>query len=289
VDYYVGGMEHATLHFLYARLFYRIIKNLGLIQNTALEPFKRVITQGLVLKDGAKMSKSKGNIVNPSTIIQTYGADCVRFAIVSAAPLWLDLEWQSAGLIGAFRFLNDLYKFCHDYSKFTKDSQYSAYKNSTVNMNKQQLLYENINLALEDIENLKFNTFASYCIKILHLLKTFSLQSDLLLIEEGLQILLSLLHPISPHVTQYLWYNLDFGDNILQNSFPNKKNCNAKIVKIIVQINGKFINTFDIDVQLTKEQMIAYIKEKCSKKLLKIVITQIVHIPNKIINFVSQK
>ncbi|PMP93460.1 MAG: leucine--tRNA ligase, partial [Desulfurella sp.] len=155
VDQYIGGIEHAVMHLLYARYFTKVLRDLGYVESS--EPFKRLLTQGMVIKDGAKMSKSKGNVVDPDDIVNTYGADTARLFILFAAPVDKDLEWSDEGIEGSFRFLNRLYRLIANYAFKVKDAPLQG----TLTPRIKELLYE-INSCVQkvtnDIENYHFNT-----------------------------------------------------------------------------------------------------------------------------------
>lgn len=287
VDQYIGGMEHATLHFLYARFFYRLMNELGLVIGT--EPFDKVMNQGLILKDGLKMSKSKGNIVNPQEVIEKYGADVLRLFIINAAPVDKNLEWDSAAIVGSERFLKKLWSYAHKVIDFNKSSEsilnhdlptsYETYNN-------QEFLDE-LERALKDMHKMKFNTVVSSCMKMLEILR----KGDILFAKTGLHILLRLLHPFAPHITHYLWQTLNIGHDILLTQFPTpiQTQTSAHHFTLVVQHNGKKIGTVSIPVNLSQELIEAQvltssiaIKTLANKTLLKII-----YVEKKLINLIT--
>ena len=252
VDQYVGGVEHAIMHLLYARFFHKLLRDHGLLNSD--EPFKSLLTQGMVLKGGVKMSKSKGNIVNPDLLIDRYGADTVRFFSMFASPPEQSLEWSDSGVEGAFRFLKRLWQFA-EAQNFIKDlheqtlteSSYRIDWDTAPNAIKQlrKHLYELLSQVQFDYTRHQFNTVASGCMKLLHKI----IEADELnkapytqsLVYEGLSILLRLLAPITPHICHALWRNLGYGKQIIDAPWPKVLKTALKLdeIEYVVQINGK--------------------------------------------------
>lgn len=248
VDQYIGGIEHAVMHLLYARFIYKVMRDEGLLHSN--EPFKRLLTQGMVLKDGAKMSKSKGNTVDPNTLIDRYGADTVRFFILFAAPPEQSLEWSDHGVEGAHRFLRKLWQFTYQVTFIPEMNQadengYSVHweeaPHSIKQFRKEQ--HEILVQALHDYEKSQFNTVASACMKLLNNLG--KIPADELfgqhLIHESLSFLLRLLAPLCPHITHHLWRELGYGQQILKAPWPKaaKEALRLDKVEYTIQVNGK--------------------------------------------------
>lgn len=252
VDFYVGGVEHAVMHLLYARFLHKVMRDFDLLNSD--EPFAKLMTQGMVLKDGAKMSKSKGNTVDPNALIEQYGADTVRLFSMFAAPPEQSLEWSDAGVDGAYRFMRRLYAYAHDYEaihivnealqdgiRIPLDWAQASDELKQVRREVHQLLQQ----ALYDYERHQFNTVVSACMKILNLLQT--LDNDVShaykahLTHEGFGILLRLLAPITPHVCHFLWQSCGYGDDVLTSKWPrvSKEALKAEHFEFVVQINGK--------------------------------------------------
>jgi leucyl-tRNA synthetase len=236
VDQYVGGVEHAVMHLLYARFIHKVMRDQGLLNSD--EPFKRLLTQGMVLKDGAKMSKSKGNIVDPQALIERYGADTVRLFSVFAAPPEQSLEWSDSGVEGAGRFLKKLYTFAHENELLFKEEatsdrngecskiEWSTIDNELATLRRE--LYTLLKQVTYDYERLQLNTVVSTCMKMLSILQQLLSARDSgndthaysHVIYKGLSILLRVLSPVAPHITQHLWKTLGYGDSILRTTWP---------------------------------------------------------------------
>lgn len=250
VDQYIGGIEHAVMHLLYARFFHKILRDEGLLNSN--EPFTRLLTQGMVLKDGAKMSKSKGNVVDPRDLMDRYGADTIRFFILFAAPPEQSLEWSDHGVEGSHRFLKKLWQLAHRFSFIQEMNQ--TYQGNSLNVihwdeapaSIKQLrkeYHEIVSQALHDYEKSQFNTVASACMKLLNCItktptdETFGQH----LIWEGMSLLLRLLSPICPHITHYLWRELSYGQNILKAPWVKaaKEALRLDTIHYVIQVNGK--------------------------------------------------
>ena len=172
VDAYVGGIEHAVLHLLYSRFIYKVMRDLELVQNN--EPFLKLIPQGMVLKDGAKMSKSKGNVVDPDHLIEKYGADTIRLFVIFAAPPEHSLEWSDSGVEGSHRFLNKLWAFAYEHQKLIqtesladKEHPLNWKKASQPTLADRREIHALLQSAQHDYKRLQLNTVASTCMKLL--------------------------------------------------------------------------------------------------------------------------
>lgn len=281
VDEYIGGIEHAVLHLLYARFFTKLLRDLGYINIS--EPFARLLTQGMVLKDGAKMSKSKGNVVEPKSIITTYGADSARLFILFAAPPIKELEWSDDALKGAYNFLNRLYNNASnikeldfatlDFSNLNEAQKYARKK-----------VYEALLKSNSVFSNREypFNTLIASCMEALNALIA---QSNDNVWYEGYYILLNILEPIVPHIC----HELSEKYFKLQNFRELKIDSNAlksENITLAVSINGKRRAEFSISANATKEQIIARAKEEVAKWLENKEISKEILVPNKLVNFV---
>lgn len=299
VDQYIGGIEHAIMHLLYARFVHKLLRDEGLLNTD--EPFTNLLTQGMVLKDGAKMSKSKGNVVSPTSMIQKFGADTVRLFIIFAAPPEQSLEWSDTGVEGSYRFIKRIYHYAlqvkdeikslnvRDYCPIDISSASSKIRDIRKEMH--QLLRQ----ANHDMEKLQFNTVVSACMKLLNVLHEVDISekdnpTNFVVIQEGLSILLKLLAPITPHLSHYLWRELDFGQDISKSSWPKVDNRALKTdtINLVVQINGKLRGQISIpsnanqetitDLVLTDPTVKRFLGDKTHKK--------IIIVPNKLINIV---
>ena len=303
VDQYVGGIEHAVMHLLYARFIHKVLRDFGFVN--VKEPFKNLLTQGMVLKDGAKMSKSKGNTVDPQSLIEHYGADTARlFSMFASAPEQT-LEWSDSGVEGSYRFLKKLWQFAFlnqsmviDENILRKenydfDTGYEGITKEQKDFRRQ--MYNLLKQASVDMQKLQFNTVVSAGMKLFNLLLTVNkFSGDIAvnngLIHEGLSILLRILNPIVPHITQYLWNKLEFGSCILKASWP--KVCDAALkadkIELVVQINGKKRATINVKSDATEKDIeeIVLQDKKIQVYLENSVIKKIVLIPKRLINIV---
>ncbi|QHG92623.1 leucine--tRNA ligase [Coxiella endosymbiont of Amblyomma sculptum] len=292
VDQYVGGIEHAVMHLLYTRFFHKALRDLGLLHSD--EPFSRLLTQGMVLKDGVKMSKSKGNIIAPKSLIAKYGSDAVRLFVIFAAPPEQDLEWSENGVAGVHRFLRKLWNLANRFKSSLlvinqkKGLHYRQQKKNSSKNNKriQYIMYTYLLQANNDMERNQFNTVVSASMKILNLLLVVSNKPDdeskSLLLHEGLGILLRLLSPITPHITHFLWKLLGFGENILDAPWPKVDLKDLQTfqteIDVVVQINGKFRSRIQVsandtdklieDLALNQDSIKRYISGKKIKNVI---------------------
>ncbi|MCE9550380.1 MAG: class I tRNA ligase family protein, partial [Betaproteobacteria bacterium] len=368
VDQYVGGIEHAILHLLYARFFNKLMRDEGLFGETALtstsqekgeqtlrqksvdEPFTNLLTQGMVIaptffregtagkklwinpaevdietdsrgrpvgaklrSDGQpvviggteKMSKSKNNGVDPQIIIDQYGADTARFFIIFAAPPEQTLEWSDAGVEGAFRFLRRIWNFA-----YSNKNEIGIYRNDSNQKsdeyylralsNEQMDIYREMHVALKqanfDLQRLQFNTVASACMKILKALEqqmamvTSGMDTKAMVITNGLSILLRLLSPIAPHITQTLWQELGYGDDILSAPWPEVDEA-ALIqdeIELIIQVNGKLRGKLRVakDADHAMLEQLALTYPSVEKLLAGQAAKKIIVVPGRLINVV---
>lgn len=296
VDQYIGGIEHAVMHLLYARFMHKLLRDQGLLNSN--EPFTRLLTQGMVLKGGAKMSKSKGNVVVPLPLIKKYGADTVRLFSMFAAPPDQDLEWSDTGVEGAYRFLKKLWGFAHKVSATlqTMNEQQVAKNNNEIEdaelKNKRKELHDYLKQANQDFERLQFNTVVSACMKILNVMVKLSPdeEHERTLIYEGLNVLLRLLSPITPHITHKLWQELGFGEDILKAGWPkhNARAIEVSHVEMIVQINGKLRARIQVSPQADKATIenAALNQENIQRHLLNKQLKKVIIVPQKLVNIV---
>ncbi len=292
VDQYIGGIEHAILHLLYARFFNKLLRDEGLINNN--EPFKNLLTQGMVLKDGAKMSKSKGNTVDPAEMIAKYGADTVRTFILFAAPPTQDLEWSDSGLEGAHRFINKVYRLA---SSFIQDKANNAI-GTLENLNKtqqgiRQKTHQTLGKITDDISRRHlFNTAIAALMELSNTLSKFTDTSEgsMAVRKESLQILLKTLSPIAPHLCHHLWLELGNTQAIVNEPWPSVDE--AALVQnelqIIVQVNGKLRAKLMVDADTDKAQVeaLALADENVVKFTDKKTVVKVVVVPNKLVNIV---
>ena len=254
VDQYVGGIEHACLHLLYARFYHKLMRDADMYPADAdgryNEPFTRLLCQGMVLKDGAKMSKSKGNTVDPQELIDAYGADTARLFILFAAPPLQSLEWSDEGVKGCARFLGRLWAAATALPAANADgngNHGNNENNNTTTSEKTQAVRRSIHQILQkadyDMQRQKFNNIPSAAMRILNALQTLNNDDsgDIVVLREGMSIVLRLLAPAVPHITQALWQRLGFGDVIAEAPWPLADNTDADNapIPLVVQVNGK--------------------------------------------------
>ena len=305
VDQYIGGIEHAVLHLLYARFINKVLCDLRLLTNP--EPFTNLLTQGLVLYNGVKMSKSKGNVIDPQDLIELYGADTVRLFIIFAAPPEQSLEWSAAGVDGSARFIKRLWTFAYQYhqaiqaaNKLGQDiltstaGQDGASKSQQLS-NKIYAILAQINY---DYNRQQFNTVVSGCMKILNILNAAVADiGDCLVIEESvtlshcLSILLRCLAPIIPHVTHKLWQCLHYPGIIVDAPWPQAAMLNVAVehITIVVQINGKMRTSIAVAATATNDDIaaLALAEPKVHALLANQQIKKFIFVPHKVINIVT--
>jgi len=263
VDQYIGGVEHAILHLLYSRFFTKVFYDLGYCKNE--EPFENLLTQGMVLKDGAKMSKSKGNVVSPEDIIATYGADTARMFILFAAPPERDLEWSDQGVEGCYRFLNRVWRLVASVNESLKDAP-SKPQGSLVGVNREmrRITHYTIKKVTEDIsQRFNFNTAVSAIMELVNAMYQYKdvpeSDRDPAVMREGVETILVLLAPFAPHITEELWEAIGNTKSIHMQPWPqyDKEAIVEEEITIVVQINGKVRDRMlvpaDIDLEAMKE------------------------------------
>lgn len=277
VDLYVGGQEHAVLHLLYARFWHLVLYDLDLVPVS--EPFMKLVNQGMILgPNNEKMSKSRGNVINPDDIIEQYGADTLRVYEMFMGPITASLPWQENGLVGISKFLTRVYRL------FT-DKEYQEKISQDNNNNLNHIYHQTVAKVTKDIENLDFNTaiaqlmiFINYCYK------------SSTLYQEYLTNFVKLLNPFAPHLSEELWLLLKNKDSISKASWPkfDKKYLVNATVVIAIQINGKTKLTLEIDNNLSQNQTLELVENniKVQSYLQNKTIIKKICIANKIVNFV---
>ena len=284
VDQYIGGIEHAILHLLYARFFTKVLRDLGYTNST--EPFKRLLTQGMVLKDGAKMSKSKGNVVDPDLIVEKYGADTARLFMMFAAPPTKELEWNDSAVDGAYRFIKKFFERAENVTT----SSLEAFKNiehsslSKEEKEARKKVYEALLKSNEVFtKTYTFNTLIASSMEALNALQA---QKNELVWAEGYYILTNILEPIIPHAC---WE--------LSNRLFELKNFDGKIeikeevfalesIVLAVTVNGKKRCEIEVSPEATKDEILATAKIASAKWLGNSELVKEIVVPNKLVNFV---
>ncbi len=294
VDQYIGGIEHAVLHLLYARFFHKALRDLGLLNSD--EPFTRLLTQGMVLKDGSKMSKSKGNTVDPAILLKQYGADTMRLFIIFAAPPTASLEWSDSGIAGSHRFLLRLWEQAHKSQLHLSQVEIDPLQKFKETTNIRYDLHLIVQQVSHDYERQQFNTLVSGAMKILNLLEKENLarQTDAQkhFLSEGFSLLLRILAPITPHISAFLWTELGYPGSILDAPWPkvDPEALKRDEIALVVQINGKLKATLQVPAQSDQKSIEALILENThlAKHLKGQAIQKVIYVPNRLINFVVE-
>lgn len=292
VDQYVGGIEHAILHLLYARFFNKLMRDVGLIKND--EPFTNLLTQGMVLKDGSKMSKSKGNTVDPQQLIDTYGADTARLFMMFAAPPDQSLEWADSGVEGASRFLRRLWKAAYEHISLGEIKAYQSGELTTELKNLRLQLHLTIEKVGDDYgRRHSFNTAISSVMELMNALAKIEATDEVTrsVRQEVLQNVALLLSPIVPHICQALWQELCPASHILCASWPasDKTAMVQDTVEYVVQVNGKLRGNLTVSCEASKEaiETLTLAQDFVMKFLVDgTSVRKIIVVPNKLVNVV---
>jgi len=293
VDLYVGGIEHAILHLLYARFITKVLRDLGLLNID--EPFKKLLTQGMVLKDGAKMSKSKGNTVDPKALIDQYGTDTVRVFSIFAAPPEQSLEWSDSGVEGAYRFLKRLWSLAYDnqdvltqYATLFEQTDWQTL--STEAKATRREIHLILQQAQYDMERLQLNTVVSGSMKLLNTLQKIDADKQAPVFCEGFSLLLRLLSPIAPHITQHLWQQLGYGTLIVQADWPKVDTAilESDQIELVIQVNGKLRGSITVDRETDKAtiEQLAIEQPKIQALIDGKSIKRMIVVPHKLVNIV---
>ena len=294
VDQYIGGIEHAILHLLYSRFFTKLLRDEGIVKTS--EPFTNLLTQGMVLKDGAKMSKSKGNTVDPQEMISKYGADTARLFILFAAPPTQDLEWSDSGIEGAHRFINKFFRLVTGFIKLKEGVEIS--KIDDLNLNEEQRsVRQKTHLALKKVgddfgRRHSFNTAIATMMELNNLVSRYAdtSQQGMAVKQEAIEIMVKCLSPVMPHVCHHLWFLLGGKNAVVDSQWPevDESALIQERVQIIAQVNGKLrakiMAPLDSDNQAVQE--IALSDEKIVKFTMDKQIIKVIVVPNKLINIV---
>jgi leucyl-tRNA synthetase len=289
VDQYIGGVEHAILHLMYARFINKVLRDEELV--SVDEPFQNLLTQGMVLKDGAKMSKSLGNIVSPEEIVMRYGADTARLFILFASPPDRDLEWSDQGVEGCFKFLNRVWRLSEELIEKINYNKGSN-NDSEIHVKLKKLVHKAIKKVTEDIEErFNFNTAISAIMELvngMNTLKDGKMSTDAM--REAVENLLLLLAPFAPHITDELWEKLGKKKSIHLMPWP-KYDPNLLIedrIEVVIQINGKLRGKISLEMGVSEEAMKqAALEHKKVKQVLKEKkMIKVITVPGKLVNVV---
>jgi leucyl-tRNA synthetase len=299
VDQYIGGIEHAVLHLLYARFYTKVLRDLGMVKVD--EPFTALLSQGMVIKDGAKMSKSKGNVVDPDDLIRTFGADTARLFSLFAAPPEKDLDWNDHGVEGASRFLNRVWRFVVAHSDALKIASRRASPTTDEGRAFRRTIHETIRRVSDDIErDFHFNTAISAVMELVNAIYAFeSAAADRMaggeraaLLREAVETVLLLLGPIAPHVSEELWAQLGHRDSLFEQPWPTP-DAGAlvrKEVTLVVQVDGKVRSRLQVDVDAPEEriQRLALEDDKVQPWVRQRAVERVVVVANRLVNIVTR-
>ena len=300
VDQYIGGIEHAVLHLLYARFYTKVLRDLGLTK--ADEPFVALLSQGMVIKDGAKMSKSKGNVVDPDDLIRTFGADTARLFSLFAAPPEKDLDWNDHGVEGGSRFLNRVWRFVLAHVEEIKNVGRDAAPSTDTGRAFRRVIHETIARVTADIErDFHFNTAVSAIMELVNALYAFE-QASLdgmprsertALLREAVETTLLLLGPFCPHVTEELWAQLGHEESLFLHRWPEvDPTALAKSeVTVIVQVDGKVRSRLTVDVDASEDDVrrLALADDRVRPWVATHEVARVVVVPNRLVNIVTRR
>ena len=293
VDLYIGGIEHAILHLLYARFYHKLLRDAGLVSSN--EPFKRLLTQGMVLKDGAKMSKSLGNTVDPEALINEYGADTVRLFIMFAAPPEQSLEWSDEGVKGAFRFLRRLWDLVQRHVS-ASGAMLPAIDRQGLSAAQKELrrqVHDTIAKVSDDLSRrYTFNTAIAATMELVNATARFNVadDTDRALVQEALESVVLLLSPIVPHICHVLWQQLGHQSAVIDAVWP-EADAEARVadsVTLIVQVNGKLRARIELpaDASADVAEAMALGNDNVQRFIDGKEIRKVIVVPGKLVNVV---
>jgi leucyl-tRNA synthetase len=297
VDQYIGGIEHAVLHLLYSRFFTMVLRDMGIIREG--EPYTRLLTQGMVIKDGAKMSKSRGNVVDPDEIVSKYGTDTIRLFMLFASPPERDLEWSERGVEGAFRFLNRVWRLVNNHFNDIKQVQEApaALQHLPENLKAiRRKTHQTIRKVTRDIEDrYHFNTAIAAIMELtneLYLLRYDREEKEeaLPVIKEALESLIMLLYPFTPHISEEIWKELGGSETLTRRPWPeyDESIASEEEISIVIQINGKMRSLIRVEADTGDEEIKALAME--NEKIVSLTkdkdLKKVIVVPKKLVNIV---
>lgn len=297
VDQYIGGIEHAILHLLYSRFFVKVLRDAGLVDYD--EPFSNLLTQGMVIKDGAKMSKSLGNVVSPEEILSKYGADTARLFILFAAPPERELEWSDQGVEGSFRFLNRIWRIVQAFEAVLaqKVTEYDHSNLNEADKDLRRVLHSSIKKVTNDIETrFNFNTAISTMMELVNALyayKEAAKEPNAGLIYEAISDLIKMMSPFVPHITEELWRGaIDANSSVHEQSWPECDEEALKVdnVEIVLQVNGKVRGRLTVPAEATKEELekIAMADANVQAHIGDATVRKVICVPGRLVNIVAK-
>jgi len=296
VNQYIGGIEHAVLHLLYSRFFTKVLRDMGYL--TVDEPFENLLTQGMVIKDGAKMSKSKGNVVDPDQMVEAYGADTVRLFCLFASPPEKDLEWSDQGVEGSFRFISRIWRLVAENEKALREAvpYEGGAQLSKPLRDLHRKTHQTIRKVSEDIhDRFHFNTAIASVMELVNMM--YQLQESppsddryWPVMKEGVEAMVLLLSPIVPHVAEELWRGLGHEESIVNAPWPRwrEEALEADEMLIVVQVNGKLRSRVTVSARAGREEMerAALQDERVQDFIAGKDIRKVVVVPGKLVNIV---
>lgn len=297
VDQYIGGIEHAILHLLYSRFFVKVLRDAGLVDYD--EPFSNLLTQGMVIKDGAKMSKSLGNVVSPEEILSKYGADTARLFILFAAPPERELEWSDQGVEGSFRFLNRIWRIVQAFEAVLaqKVTEYDHSNLTEADKDLRRVLHNSIKKVTSDIEiRFNFNTAISTMMELVNALyayKEAAKEPNAGLVYEAISDLIKMMSPFVPHITEELWRGaIDANSSVHEQSWPECDEEALKVdnVEIVLQVNGKVRGRLTVPAEVTKEELekIAMADANVQAHIGDATVRKVICVPGRLVNIVAK-
>lgn len=297
VDQYIGGVEHAILHLMYSRFFTKALNDFGLL--SAREPFQNLLTQGMVLKDGSKMSKSKGNVVSPEEIIKKYGADTARLFILFASPPERDLEWSDQGVEGSFRFLKRVWRLAYNYINDPAKNAVMDGKGSqgqeltSADRDLRRLLHGTIKKVTDDItQRYNFNTAISAIMELVNGLYLYrdKEKQNMSLVKEAIDTLIVLLAPFTPHFSEELWEATGHQNSVHRQPWPaySEEALVAEEIEVVLQINGKVRDRIVVPAQYGPQELEKAVLEmdKAKAAIEGKTLVKVITVPGKLVNIV---
>jgi leucyl-tRNA synthetase len=299
VDQYVGGIEHAILHLLYSRFFTKALKDFGLLNFD--EPFKKLLTQGMVLKDGSKMSKSKGNTVDPDEIFKNYGADTARLFILSDSPPERDFDWSDTGVEGCYKFLNRVWRIVSG-AQSNINLKNQVFDFGSLDKDNKDLVrktHQTIKGITDDIGNeFQFNTVISKIREFTNSISDYTNKKsdfsdiDKNVLSHAVDNLIKLIAPIAPHMSEEMWTNLGMNDSVHTVQWPQFKEeyTTVDTITLVIQVNGKTRDKFEVSASATKEECekLALENERVQKFYEGQQIVKVIVVPQKLVNIVAK-
>jgi len=293
VDQYIGGIEHAVLHLLYARFFTKVLRDLGYIEID--EPFENLLTQGMVIKDGAKMSKSKGNVVDPDALIGKYGADTARLFSLFAAPPEKDLEWSNQGVEGSYRFLNRVWKLVFEILPLVQGGTAADPASLTdEGKNLRRTVHKTIRKVTEDIGGrFHFNTAIAAVMELVNTVSAFEPKNDprnVPLIKEAVESIILMLAPFVPHFAEEVWAELGHTGGIDKAGWPTYDPAAAvdEELLVVIQVNGKLRGKVTVPAAAAEDAVkaAALADSRVTPFIDGKTIRKVIYVPGKLLNIV---